>query len=46
MNTVLYKEVKDILTSKEKFHIELGLGRITKVLNAFENPHKKSNAYT
>lgn len=41
MNTVLYKEVKDILTSKEKFHIELGLGRITKVLNAFENPHKK-----
>ena len=41
MNTVLYKEVKDILTSKEKFHIELGLERITKVLNAFENPHKK-----
>ena len=41
MNTVLYKEVKDILTSKEKFHIELGLGRITKVLNAFADPHKK-----
>ena len=41
MNAVLYKEVKDILTSKEKFHIELGLDRVNKVLSAFDNPHKK-----
>lgn len=41
MNAVLYKEVKDILTSKEKFHIELGLDRVSKVLSAFDNPHRK-----
>lgn len=30
-----------ILTSAEKFHIELGLSRISRVLELLDNPHKK-----
>ncbi len=41
MNTVLYKEVENILTSKEKFHIKLGLDRVSAVLEILGNPQQK-----
>lgn len=36
-----YEKINSNLTSKEKFHISLGLQRITKILRLLGNPHKK-----
>ena len=36
-----YEKIKNILTSQEKFHISLGLDRILKTLQLFNNPQKK-----
>lgn len=36
-----YKKAVELLTSKDKFHIELGLGRVAKVLDSFGNPQDK-----
>lgn len=33
-----YQQAKDLLTSQGKFHINLGLDRITKILNLLESP--------
>ena len=37
----MYEEAIKILTSKGNFHIDLGLDRISKVLNFFDNPQDK-----
>lgn len=36
-----YQKIKNDLTSKEKFHIELGLERVRKILELFDNPQDK-----
>ena len=36
-----YDKCVQLLTSKEKFHIELGLNRISKILNILNNPQDK-----
>jgi len=36
-----YEKAEKILTSKDKFHIELGLGRIKEILCRFDNPQEK-----
>ena len=36
-----YEKATQILTSKDKFHIELGLDRIEKILAYFSNPQEK-----
>ncbi len=36
-----YNKCVQLLTSKEKFHIELGLNRISKILNILNNPQDK-----
>jgi dihydrofolate synthase/folylpolyglutamate synthase len=36
-----YKQIKNDLTSKEKFHINLGLERISQILELFDNPQNK-----
>lgn len=38
---IVYKEAVDILTSVGKFHINLGLERIEKILELMGNPHNK-----
>ncbi len=39
--TVYYQKAVKLLTSKDKFHIELGLGRVAKILDSFGNPQDK-----
>ena len=39
--TKFYSKAFNILTSKEKFHIELGLDRIKRVLSLLDNPQDK-----
>lgn len=36
-----YQKIKTDLTSKEKFHIKLGIERISEVLSLFDNPQDK-----
>lgn len=36
-----YNECVKLLTSKEKFHIELGLNRVSRILELFDNPQNK-----
>ena len=36
-----YKQIENILTSQKKFHISLGLERITKILTLLGNPQEK-----
>lgn len=36
-----YQKIKDDLTSKEKFHIKLGIERVSEVLEFFDNPQNK-----
>ena len=36
-----YEACVNLLTSKEKFHIELGLGRVQKILDLLDNPQDK-----
>lgn len=39
--TVDYQKAVKLLTSKDKFHIDLGLGRVAKILDSFGNPQDK-----
>jgi len=36
-----YEKIKKKLTSKEKFHIKLGLERVSEILDIFDNPQNK-----
>jgi dihydrofolate synthase / folylpolyglutamate synthase len=36
-----YKKIKEDLTSKDKFHIKLGLERVSEILNLLDNPQNK-----